>query len=80
MMRAALGMLPVLVLAFPAAAGAAAPAAATITACKADRMTVAGAVAVTGTAARRVRGAKLQMRFMAIPLFGLPRTVAWRDL
>lgn len=79
MRRAALGVLPALVLACPAAAGAA-PAAATITACKVDQMTVAGAVAVTGTAARKVRGAKLQMRFMAMPLFGLPRSVAWRDM
>jgi hypothetical protein len=76
--RTALAGLSLLALAAPA--HAAGPAAATITSCKLDSLTVAGAVAVTGSAARKVRGAKLQLRLQALPLFGLPRTVAWRDL
>jgi hypothetical protein len=76
--RTALAGLSALALAAPAqAAGAAA---ATITSCKLDSLTVAGKVAVTGSAARKVRGANLQLRLQALPLFGLPRAVAWRDL
>jgi hypothetical protein len=80
MSRAVLAFVPILAVALPASAHAAGPAAATITFCKVDRMTVAGKVAVTGPTARKVRGAKLQLRFRAMPLFGLPRSVAWRDL
>src|SRR4051794_22431518 len=78
--RAVLVAVPILAVALPASAYAAGPAAATITSCKADRMTVAGKVGVAGTTARKVRGAKLQLRFRAMPLFGLPRSVAWRDV
>jgi hypothetical protein len=76
--RTALAGLSALALAAPAQA--AGPAAATITSCKLDSLTVAGRVAVTGSAARKVRGANLQLRLQALPLFGLPRAVAWRDL
>jgi hypothetical protein len=79
MSRAVLAAIPIVALTVPASA-AAGPAAATITSCKADRMTVAGRVTATGATARKVRGANLQLRFMAMPLFGLPRSVAWRDL
>ena len=63
----------------PGVAAAAGPAAVTITACKADSITVAGKVKMTGTAARKVRGAALQLRFHALPLFGLPRSGQWHD-
>jgi hypothetical protein len=66
-------------LAFPAAAEAA-PAAVTLSACKRDAVTVAGKVRFSGSAARRVRGAKLQLRFHALPLFGLPRAGQWRTV
>lgn len=67
-------------LALPAAASAADPAAATITACRSDSATVAGTVVVRGSAARRVRGATLQLRFQVYPLFGMPRAAAWKVL
>jgi hypothetical protein len=78
--RTALAGVCALALTVPAAAQAAGPAAATITSCKLDSMTVAGKVAVTGAAAKKVRGANLQLRLQALPLFGLPRAVPWRDL
>jgi hypothetical protein len=78
--RAALAAGCALALAAPAAADAAGPAAATIKSCKADSLVVAGKVAVTGKAARKVRGANLQIRFHAMPLFGLPRATAWREI
>ncbi|MFL5896816.1 MAG: OmpL47-type beta-barrel domain-containing protein [Thermoleophilaceae bacterium] len=64
----------------PAAAQAAHPAAATVTNCSADHMTVVGKVKLTGKAARKVRGASLQLQFQALPLFGLPQAGGWRDL
>ncbi|HVI19270.1 MAG TPA: hypothetical protein VM712_12875, partial [Gaiellales bacterium] len=71
----------VLALAIPAGADAAkSPGSATITACKGDALTVAGKVVTTGKAARKVRGANLQLRFQALALFGLPRAGEWRDL
>src|SRR4051794_39790855 len=63
-------------LVLPAAAQAA-PASATITSCKADRMTIAGRVALSGKDARKARGAMLQMRFRALALFGLPESGDW---
>ena len=74
-------MATVLALAIPAAANAAkSPGSATITSCKGDALTVAGRLKLTGKAARKVRGANLQMRFQAVALFGLPRASDWRDL
>jgi hypothetical protein len=67
-------------LALPAVAHAADPAAATITDCQADHLTLAGKVARNGAAARKARGATLQMRFQALALFGLPQVGAWRDI
>src|SRR5436309_10701677 len=68
-------------LALPASATAAAsPAAATVTACGGDHVTVVGKVKLSGKAAAKVRGAGLQMQFQALPLFGLPHTGAWRDM
>src|SRR4051812_6102382 len=65
----------------PAAASAASsPASATVTACGGDHVTVVGKVKATGKLARKVRGANLQLQFQALPLFGLPRTSAFRDL
>jgi hypothetical protein len=72
--------LALLVVILPAAASAADPAASTITACKADTVTVAGKVALSGAAARRARGAVLQMRFQALALFGLPHSGNWTAL
>jgi hypothetical protein len=75
------GLALLVVFALPSAAGAAArPAHATIADCKDDHMTVAGAVKLRGRAARRARGAVLQLRFRAMPLFGLPHSGAWRTL
>jgi len=37
-------------------------------------MTVVGAVKLVGAAARKARGAKLQIQLRAMPLFGLPRS------
>lgn len=64
----------------PAAQAASGPAAVTVTACKGDAMALLGRVKPTGKAASKVRGAKLQIRFSALPLFGLPKRGAWRDL
>jgi hypothetical protein len=75
--RLALFLSLLTVLALPAAADAA-PAAATITACRSDSVTVAGKVALSGTSARRARGATLELRFQALPLFGLPRSGQWK--
>src|SRR4051812_39383987 len=77
--RTALSMLLVLVAALPATADAADPAAATISACGRDSISVAGKVSLSGRSARKARGATLQMRFTALPLFGLPRSGAWRS-
>ena len=63
----------------PAAHAASGPAAVTVTACKGDAMTLLARVKPTGKAARKARGAKLQMRFSVLPLFGLPQRGAWRD-
>src|SRR5436190_18061497 len=68
-----------LTLALPAAAAAADPAAVTISACRGDSITVAGKLKLTGSAARKARGASLQLRFQALPLFGLPRFGQWRS-
>ncbi|MEA2483092.1 MAG: hypothetical protein QOC55_1039, partial [Thermoleophilaceae bacterium] len=73
-------VLAALALVLPAAANAADPAAATITACSADHLTLAGKVALKGAAAHKARGAQLQMRFQALALFGLPQLGAWRDI
>lgn len=70
----------VVALALPAVASAADPGTATIIACKGDSLTVAGRVALSGSAARRVRGAVLQMRFQAYDLFGLPHSAAWKPV
>jgi hypothetical protein len=75
----------VLVALIAAAAFAAAPAQAaapgahtTVTGCsQAGALTVVGAVKMSG---RRLRGASLQMRFAAIPLFGLPQVGAWKTI
>jgi hypothetical protein len=73
--------LALVALALPASAHAAAgPASLTVSSCGGDVMGLAGRVAAAGRSARRVRGARLQMRFQAMPLFGLPRTGAWRDM
>jgi hypothetical protein len=72
-------MVALVTCAVPAAARAADPAAVTISACKSDSVTVAGKLGLTGTAARKARGATLQMRFQAFPLFGLPRSGQWRS-
>ncbi|MEA2492622.1 MAG: hypothetical protein QOJ29_533 [Thermoleophilaceae bacterium] len=69
----------VAVAAMPAVARAG-DAAATITACKADRLTVAGRITLGKKSASKARGAKLQMRFQALALFGLPRPGNWRDV
>jgi hypothetical protein len=55
-------------------------ASATVLNCAGDHLTVVGKVALTGRAARKARGAGLQVRFQALALFGLPRIGAWRDL
>jgi hypothetical protein len=78
--RFVLAALAATALLVPAAAQAADTAAATISSCKSDRLTVAGKVAATGKLARKVRGANLQLRFRAMPLFGLPQSGEWRDL
>jgi hypothetical protein len=77
MLRLALILSALIALAAPAAAGAA-PAAATISACRSDSLTVAGKLALSGNPARRARGATLEVRFQALPLFGLPRSGEWK--
>lgn len=69
----------VVLLAAPAAASAR-DAASTITACNPDSVVVAGKVTLSGKSARTARGASLQMRFQAMPLFGFPRTGQWRTV
>lgn len=64
----------------PGVAQAASPASATISACGRESVTVAGEVALTGSAARRARGGVLQLQFQALPLFGLPRSAAWKTV
>lgn len=54
-----------------------APAAATVTDCKDDHLTVVGRVSLGGSAARKARGAALEIQFQALQLFGLPRTGDW---
>ena len=76
MLRLALILLVLVMLASPALADAAP--AATITACRSDSLTVAGKVSLSSSAARRVRGRALELRFQALPLFGLPRIGAWK--
>lgn len=71
-------ILSVLVALASPAVAAAAPAAATISACRSDSITVAGKVSLSGRPARRARGATLELRFQALPLFGLPRSAAWK--
>lgn len=75
--RLLVGLVGALALALPAAAQAD-PAATTITACNGDHMTVAGKVALKGPAARKARGAVLQLRFQALALFGLPQSAGWQ--
>jgi hypothetical protein len=70
-------MVVAVALALPSGAQAGGSAAVTITSCKRDALTVAGKLAMTGSEARRVRGATLELRFQALPLFGLPRSAAW---
>lgn len=77
MLRLALILSVLAALGAPAAATAA-PAAATISACRSDSVTVAGKVALSGKSARRARGATLELRFQALPLFGLPRSGDWK--
>jgi hypothetical protein len=72
-------VLATLALVLSAAAASAAPAAVTISACKSDSVVVAGKVELAGSAARRARGATLQLRFQALALFGLPHSGAWRN-
>src|SRR4051794_41117073 len=76
----ALTLAALALVASPSAIAASSPAAATVTGCQADHMTVLGKVKLTGRAARKARGANLQMQFQALPLFGIPRTGDWRDL
>jgi hypothetical protein len=73
-----LALLALLVL--PSAAHAAAPAVATISACGRDNIAVAGKVSLTGRSARKARGAVLQVRFQALPLFGLPHSADWKTV
>ncbi|HEY8865464.1 MAG TPA: hypothetical protein VIM22_00910, partial [Solirubrobacteraceae bacterium] len=73
-------VLLLLALAGAPAQAASRPASAVITSCKVDHLTVAGAVKLTGKAAGKARGAKLQLQFQALPLFGLPKSGAWRDI
>jgi hypothetical protein len=74
-------LVTVLLLAVPSSASAARGAgAATITSCGPDRLTVTGRVAVSRRSVRKVRRATLEVRFAAMPLFGLPRIEAWRAL
>src|SRR5437764_12446342 len=71
------------VLAFGATApaeAAASPARAVVTGCKLDSFAVVGAVKMTGRGARAVRGAVLQLRFSAVPLFGIPQLGQWRTV
>ena len=74
-----IGAVASLAFALPAVAAAADPVAATISACKADNLTVAGKVNLSGSAARKARGATLELRFQTLPLFGLPRVGNWRS-
>jgi hypothetical protein len=76
MLRLAVILSVLVMLALPVAAEAAP--AATISACRSDSLTVAGKVSLNGSAARRARGAAVELRFQALPLFGLPRIGAWR--
>lgn len=73
-------MLGLALVALPAAAQAADPATATISACGGDSLTVAGKVALSRSAARRARGATLQLRFQALALFGLPHSGEWKSV
>jgi hypothetical protein len=73
-------VLVTMLLAVPTAAGAATRTGATITSCRSDSLTVAGKVALSGSSARRARGTALQMRFQALPLFGMPRSGAWKGV
>src|SRR4051812_10875215 len=66
--------LAALVLALPAASHAAV----TISSCRSDSLTVVGTVTLSANAARKVRGATAELRFRALPLFGLPRTARSR--
>jgi len=68
MLRLALILLVLVMLASPALADAAP--AATITACRSDSLTVAGKVSLSSSAARRVRGRALELRFFP-ELWGL---------
>ena len=70
----------VALLAFPIAASAADPASVTITSCTSDAVTLAGKVALTGSSARKARGAVLQMRFQALALFGFPHAGQWKTI
>ena len=76
MLRLALILSVLAVLAVPVVAEAAP--AVTISACRSESLTVAGKVSLSGKAARRARGAALELRFQALPLFGLPRAGAWK--
>ena len=58
-------------------------AAATITNCRTEGFTATGSVQALSAKTRRpakVRGARLQLRLDAVPLFGFPRAGQWRDL
>jgi hypothetical protein len=60
-----------------------ASAAATIDGCIDDTLTVKGVFAAVSAKTRRpvkIPGARLMVRFDALPLFGLPRNGTWRDL
>ena len=77
MTRALVGIAALSALCMPAGAQAAtAPkAAATISACSGDRLTIAATV--DPARVRKLRGTTIQLRFHALPLFGLPKATGW---
>jgi Bacterial Ig-like domain len=75
-----IGFVAVLAIFATDANAASQPAHATLTGCDKDHVTVVGAVKLSGRDARRARGAVLQMRFRAMPLFGLPKSAATKTI
>jgi hypothetical protein len=69
-----------LLLVAPASVQAAEPAGVTVSACRSDAIGVAGKVSLSGSSARKARGALLQVRFQAFALFGLPHSGQWRSV
>ena len=77
MTRALVGIAALSALCAPTGAHAATKpkASATISACSGDRLTIAATVDSAGV--RKLRGTTIQVRFHALPLFGLPRATGW---